>query len=73
MGITLKAVLVEAHNSIGVVKQYHGPVHCAYHIITAKICDINTNMALQMAFKAINDLAGPDSLIPTLLVYRAYP
>jgi hypothetical protein len=26
-----------------------------------------------MAFKAINDLAGPDSLVPTLLVFRAYP
>ena len=26
-----------------------------------------------MAFKAINDTTGPDSLIPILLVYRAYP
>ena len=25
-----------------------------------------------MAFKAINDLAGPNGLIPTLLVFRAY-
>ena len=30
-------------------------------------------MALQMAFKAINDSAGPDGLIPTLLVYSAFP
>ena len=26
-----------------------------------------------MAFKAINDIAGPDGLIPILLVYSAYP
>jgi hypothetical protein len=26
-----------------------------------------------MAIKAVNDTAGPDGLIPTLLVYRAYP
>jgi hypothetical protein len=26
-----------------------------------------------MAIKAVNDTAGPDRLIPTLLVYRAYP
>ena len=26
-----------------------------------------------MAVKAINDTAGPDGLVPTLLVYRAYP
>ena len=26
-----------------------------------------------MAFKAINDLTGPNGLIPMLLVFRAYP
>jgi len=26
-----------------------------------------------MAFKAINDSVGPNGLIPTLLVFRAYP
>ncbi len=26
-----------------------------------------------MAVKAINNTAGPDRLVPTLLVYRAYP
>jgi len=28
---------------------------------------------LQMAIKAINNSAGPDSIIPTLLVFSAYP
>jgi len=26
-----------------------------------------------MAIKAINDSAGPDGIIPTLLVFRVYP
>ena len=26
-----------------------------------------------MAFKAINDTAGPDGLVPTLLVFSVYP
>jgi len=26
-----------------------------------------------MAVKAINNTTGPDKLVPTLLVYRAYP
>jgi hypothetical protein len=26
-----------------------------------------------MAVKAVNDTAGPDGLIPTLLVFEAYP
>jgi hypothetical protein len=30
-------------------------------------------MALQIAFKAINNIVGPDSIIPTLLVYGTYP
>jgi hypothetical protein len=28
---------------------------------------------LQMVFKAVNNSAGPNSLIPTLLVYGVYP
>jgi hypothetical protein len=28
---------------------------------------------LQIAVKAINDLAGPNRIIPTLLVFSAYP
>ncbi|KHJ33690.1 hypothetical protein EV44_g3111 [Erysiphe necator] len=30
-------------------------------------------MLLQMAVKAVNDSAGPDGLVPTLLVYGAFP
>jgi hypothetical protein len=30
---------------------------------------INKEMALQMTFKAINDIARPDGLVLTLLVY----
>src|SRR5271155_480832 len=73
MGINTKGVPVEAHNSIGMVERYHGPLRRAYQIITVEIPDINKDMALQMAFKAINDTAGPDGLVPTLLVFGAYP
>jgi hypothetical protein len=30
-------------------------------------------MALQMAFKVINNSAGPDGLVLMLLVFKAYP
>src|SRR5450432_2959538 len=72
-GTRIKIVPVEAHNSVGIVERYHGPIRRAYTIITAEIRDIDKDMALQMAFKAINDSAGPDGLVPTLLVYGAYP
>ena len=28
---------------------------------------------MQIVFKAFNDTAGPDGLVPTLLVFSAYP
>jgi hypothetical protein len=73
MGTTIKSVLVKAYNLIGMVERYYGPLRRIYHIITSKILEINKNMALQMAFKAINNSTELDGLIPTLLVFRAYP
>jgi len=73
MGTKVKIVPVEAHNSVGIVEHYHGPIRRAYLIITAEINGINKDTALQMAFKAINDSAGPDGIVPTLLVYGALP
>jgi hypothetical protein len=34
---------------------------------------VSKQFVLQIAIKAINDTAGPDSLIPTLLVFNTYP
>ena len=74
MGIRIKTVPVEAHNSIGLVERYHGPLRRAYQIIIAELSssDITKDMALQMAFKVVNDSVGPNGLVPILLVYRAY-
>jgi hypothetical protein len=35
--------------------------------------DVSKKIALQMIVKAINDTAGPDDLMPTLLMFGAYP
>jgi hypothetical protein len=58
---------------VGIVKRYYKLIRWAYTIITTKILDISKDIALQIAFKAINDTIRPDSLILTLLVYSAYP
>jgi hypothetical protein len=73
MGTKIKIVPVEAHNSVGIIERYHGPIRRAYLIITAEINGINKDTTLQMAFKAINNSARPDGIIPTLLVYGALP
>jgi hypothetical protein len=34
---------------------------------------VSKQFVLQIAIKAVNDTAGPDGLIPTLLVFGTYP
>jgi hypothetical protein len=73
MAISTKTVPVEAHWSVGLVERAHPALRRAYQIITDECKDIQKELALQMAVKAVNDTAGPDGLVPTLLVYGAYP
>ena len=73
-GITCKQVPVEAHWSIGKVERYHAPLRRAYEILRAELTsEVSDDTVLQMAVKAVNDTAGPDGLVPTLLVFGAYP
>jgi hypothetical protein len=75
LSIEIKEVLVEAHNSIGKVERYYTPLRRVYKIIRTELKEegINNEVYLQMAVKAINDTASPNSLVPILLVFRAYP
>jgi hypothetical protein len=74
MAIEVEEVPVEAHNSIGKVERYHGPLKRAFEVIFADLGNaITPDYVLQMAVKAVNDTAGPDELVPTLLVFGTYP
>ena len=73
MTITTKEVPVEAHHSIGKIERYHVPLKRAYEIIRQEMPDTTADIILQAAIKAVNDTAGPKGLIPTLLVFGAYP
>jgi hypothetical protein len=68
-------VLIKAHNSVGQVKRYYTPLRHAYEIIQDELENehINKEIMLQMAVKAINNSAGPDGIVPTLLIFGAYP
>jgi hypothetical protein len=65
-------VPVKAHNFISIVKRYYSLIQHAYQIIVSKIPKLNKNIALQIAFKTINNSAGPDGLVLMLLVFGAY-
>ncbi|KDN64951.1 putative conserved hypothetical protein [Colletotrichum sublineola] len=71
LSIDVKEMPIEAHNSIGKVERYHSPLRRAYKILRDE--GIAAEVALQLAVKAINDTAGPDGFVPTLLVFGAYP
>ncbi len=73
MGIIVKNVAVEVHHFIGIVERYHGLLRRVDSIIIIQIPGIKPELALQMSFKAINDSVSPNKLVPTLLVFGAYP
>jgi hypothetical protein len=73
MGITTKIMLVEAHWSIRKVKCYYIVLRCAYQIVSKELPDLDKEMVLQMAVKAINDIVGPNGLVLILLVFSTFP
>ena len=68
-----KEVPIKVYNSIGKVKRYYALLRRVYKIISSKLEDASEELTLQIAVKAINDSASPDRLVPTLLVFGAYP
>jgi hypothetical protein len=73
MGITTKTVPVEAHWSIRKVKCYYTVLYYIYQIVSKELLNLNKEMALQIAIKAINNIAGLNRLIPILLIFGAFP
>jgi hypothetical protein len=74
MSIKVKEVPVKAYNSVGLVERYHALLRRVYKILKAELKDkhINKEIILQMAVKAVNDLARPDGIVLTLLVFGLY-
>jgi hypothetical protein len=71
MTIIIKAVFVEAHWSIDVVKRYHAELRRAYQVIFENL-EVSKEIALQMIVKAINDTVDSDELLLILLIFEAY-
>ncbi len=64
---------VEVHNSIRLVEHYYVPLRRTYNILLKELLDLLKEERLQIAIKAVNDTAGPDGIVPTLLVFGAFP
>jgi len=59
------------------VERYHTSLRRAYKIILSELAldprKISKKICLQITVKAVNDTAGYDDLIPTLLVFDSFP
>jgi hypothetical protein len=66
-------VPVEAYNSIGKIERYNISLQQVYKIICDEFRDTSAEVSLQIVVKAINDSAGPNRIIPILLVFSTYP
>jgi hypothetical protein len=73
IGITTKIVLVEAHRSIRKVERYYIVLRRVYQIVFKELPNLDKEMALQIAVKAVNDTVDPNGLVLTLLVFSAFP
>ena len=49
------------------------PLYYIYKIISLELEDASKELTLQIAVKAVNNSASLDRLVPTLLVFGAYP
>ncbi|KAF2462517.1 uncharacterized protein BDR25DRAFT_249023, partial [Lindgomyces ingoldianus] len=59
--------------ALGKIKRAHAPLRRAYNILCAELDDCTNNkLVLQIAVKALNNTAGLNSFVPTLLVFRTY-
>jgi hypothetical protein len=74
VGAECRQMPVEAHWAVGKIERAHGPLRRAFNILRAELNSTTDDEdILQMAVKALNDTAGPNGLVPTLLVFGTYP
>jgi hypothetical protein len=72
MRVNVKNISVETHHSIEMIVRYHESLRRVYAIISTKIFDIQSDLALQITFKVINNSMKSNELVITLLVFEAY-
>jgi hypothetical protein len=73
VGIHLRSTGIESHNSLGVGERFHQPLRRIYHKIHSEYNGLDTDTTLSIANKTMYDLAGPEGLIPSFLVFGVVP
>jgi hypothetical protein len=71
--IELLHTSVESHNSLGICEAYHSTIRRIYNKLSISFSDRPKSLRLAMTIKALNDTAGPNGLVPSLLLFGTYP
>lgn len=72
-GIEFKPSGVESHNAINVGERYHAYLRRIFNKIENSHKEMPPQQILSTAVRAMNDTAGPNGLVPTLLVFGILP
>ena len=64
---------VEGNNAHGEGERYHSYLRLIFNKVQTDFQHLNEDYALQLAVKAVNDTAGPNGLVPTLVVFGILP
>ena len=67
--VLVKFTGLQHHNGIGLCERYRGPLRTIFRRIRKWCPDIDKEVALKSAAKAINDTLGPEGLAPSLLAF----
>lgn len=75
VGVQCVSIAVEKPNALGIGERIHGPIRRIVDKLAMDFSSLSQNLELlvQAAVKSYNDTVGVDGLVPTLLVFGAYP
>jgi hypothetical protein len=69
----LRCTGIESHNNLGTGEQIYSRIRMIFNKISADHPELPSNLRLSIAIKAINDTAGPEGIVPSLLAFGALP
>lgn len=72
-GVEQRFTGVESHHSLGANERAHQTVRRVFNKVRHDHPKISQELALAMSQKAINETAGPNGIVPVLLVYGTMP
>lgn len=72
-GIKIAFSGVASHNSMGQIEGAHAPLRRVFRMFHKEHPSLSDNLKLRLSVKALNDTAGPEGLVPSLLVFGVIP